>query len=148
MLCGPPNGLTNNRPSSGPVKISSQGCPYIFQSKCFGTTGPPGRDFSGPFRHQNAFTSILIGLKSPMLTPGQKVFLSPKLVIFPPEKKNSPTPRSKSSTKRTASKSPFQRYTTTPPTFHKNLHVLPPTTPHSTKKIACGAVQNLNPHVC
>jgi hypothetical protein len=65
----------------GPVKISFQGWPYIYFQcqKINPLRGHQDAIFSGPFRHQNAFTSILIGLKTSNAHPGQKVFLSPKM---------------------------------------------------------------------
>ena len=117
--------LTNERPvfgrtiiaqALGPVKISSQGWPqttqmplYFSMPKKNPLRGHQDAIFSGPFRHQNAFTSILIGLKISNAHPRSKSFPVTQVSYFPSGKKKSPTPRSKSSTKRTASKSPFQR---------------------------------------
>ena len=93
--------LTNERPVFGrtiiaqalgrskyPLKAGPKPpkCPYIFHlPKKNPLRGHQDAIFSGPFRHQNAFTSILIGLKISNAHPRSKSFPVTQ-VIFRPKK--------------------------------------------------------------
>ena len=87
--------------SKYPLKVGPKPpkCPYIFNAKKKNPLrGHQDAIFPGPFRHQNAFTSILIGLKISNAHPRSKSFpvtqviFRPKKTIFyhPPVKKAAP----------------------------------------------------------